>query len=250
MSIIPRDGPFFSDESLFDSASIDSLIDRFFSSTSSPWPTAFPFPFPSRSVPYSDLSLETEGPVATRFRSTELPEAYLFVADLPSGIGSDDVKLEINEDERAVEIGGGGGGGGRFKCRFQVPEDGRIGAVSSSVENGVVTAVVPKVGVSGGGWWEREPRRRRRNVRSIEISGSASHLSRVFRFRTKRAEIPTDIFSDALICDSTEECPKRRASLSGRLWVCTDSPTHHIRSCNMVLRNNMSCLSIGDEWSI
>ncbi|GAB2223884.1 hypothetical protein Droror1_Dr00004628 [Drosera rotundifolia] len=171
MSIFPRDGPSFSDESLFDSsASIHSLIDRFFSSTSSPWLTAFPFPFPSRSVPYSDLSLETEGSVATRFRSTELPEAYLFVADLPAGIGSDDVKLEINEGERAVEIGGGGG---RFKCRFRVPEDGRVGAVSSSVENGVVTVVVPKVGVSGGGRWAvgEEPRRRR-NVRSIEISGS------------------------------------------------------------------------------
>ncbi|GAB4860787.1 hypothetical protein Ancab_035950 [Ancistrocladus abbreviatus] len=127
----------------------------------------FPFPFSSssasRSVPYSELAVETEGSVNVRFECKEFPEAHIFVGDLP-GAKKDEVKVEI-QDGGVLQISGGGseGGSGRFKWRFRLPENAKLHLVSSSMENGVLTVVVPKVEA-----WAPP----RRNVRSIEISGS------------------------------------------------------------------------------
>ncbi|GAB2270014.1 hypothetical protein Dimus_004929 [Dionaea muscipula] len=154
MSIVPRD--FFDDETLFNSFT-QSLWDRF-SSSSTFWNTSpflgdiIPFsssPLTSRSVPFSELAVETDGTISTRFNCSEIPEAYIFVADLPSSTSKDDVKVEVDEGVLQIRGESGGDVGGSFKWRFRLPENGKLHLVSSSLENGVLTVVVPKVEAGG-----------------------------------------------------------------------------------------------------
>ncbi|GMH21398.1 hypothetical protein Nepgr_023240 [Nepenthes gracilis] len=186
MSIVPRD--FFGDQTLANTFPQD-LWNRFFSPDS--WndhpfiSELFPFAFSSlssaRTLPYTELAVETEGSVATRFDCKEVPEAHIFIADLP-GAKKEEVKVDVEEDAWVLQISGESGGGGRFKWRFRLPENAKLRLVTSSMENGVLTVVVPKVEFS-----PRAPR----NVRSIEISGSVAN-----KFgRTKTFQLAADLDS-------------------------------------------------------
>jgi len=127
----------------------------------------FPFLSPPRTVPYSELSIETSGDVKARLECKEIPEAHIIVADLP-GIGKNEVSVEA-EGGGFVKISGGGG---RFSWRMRLPEDAQVDMMNWSMENGVLTVIVPKFAGAGGfdwGWGSESSWPR--NVRPIEITG-------------------------------------------------------------------------------
>lgn len=108
--------------------------------------------------------METFGEVRTRLECKEIPEAHLIVADLPG--------IEKHEVEVAAEDGGFikiSAVDGRFSWRLRLPEGAEVHLMSSSVENGVLTVVVPKF--VGEMMWERENNEGGRDVRVIEITG-------------------------------------------------------------------------------
>lgn len=135
-----------------------------------PFRSSFPFPpFPGRTVPYSEFAVETSGDVRARLECKEVPEAHIIAADLP-GFEKDEVDVAA-EDGGYLRISGGGG---RFSWRFRLSEDAEVHLMSSSMENGVLTVVVPKVNpeseLEWGRGWGNEGRNA--NVRQIEIAGS------------------------------------------------------------------------------
>nr|AFV46375.1 ACD-sHsps-like protein [Tamarix hispida] len=168
MSIVPRD--FFGDNRLSESFP-QRIWDDFFSSDIwSPFldnsPFSFPFSSSPRTVPCSELAVETQGSFNTRFECKEIPEAYIFIFELPDGMGKEDMKVEVAEEEDSDQSGrilriSGGDGGGRFNWKFRLSWYAKTHLMNYSMENGVLTVVVPKIEV-----------RPRGNVRPIEISGS------------------------------------------------------------------------------
>lgn len=92
----------------------------------------------------------------------ETPEAHMFIADLP-GLKKDKVKVEIYEDhvlkisrERkgAEELDGSADQWhrmerchGKFARMFKLPPDVKTDEVRASMENGVLTVMIPKVEV-------------------------------------------------------------------------------------------------------
>lgn len=140
----------------------------------------FPFPFPThfhpsfhflsphhpsypRTVPYSELSVETSGDVRARLECKEIPEAHIIAGDL-AGIEKDEVNV-VPEEGGFVRISGGDG---RFSWRLRLPENAKVHLMNWSMENGVITVVVPKL--AGEDEWAPE-NRGPRNVRQIEITG-------------------------------------------------------------------------------
>nr|XP_023900269.1 18.5 kDa class I heat shock protein-like [Quercus suber]POE50923.1 18.5 kda class i heat shock protein [Quercus suber] len=130
--------------------------------------------------PFKDFSLssepqfarETSALVNTRVDWKETPEAHVFKADLP-GLNKEEVKVEV-EDDRVLQISGERKvekeekkdtwhrverSSGKFLRKFRLPENAKMDQIKASMENGVLTVMVPKVEV-------KKP-----DVKAIEISG-------------------------------------------------------------------------------
>ncbi|KAK9279727.1 hypothetical protein L1049_013409 [Liquidambar formosana] len=144
MSLIPR---LFGNRSAFDPFSLD-LWDPFFNSN------------------------ETTTIANTQVDWKETPEAHIFKADL-AGLKKEEVKVEV-EEGRVLQISGERNvekedkndkwhrverSRGRFVRRFRLPENAKVEQVKASMENGVLTVIVPKEEM-------KKP-----EVKSIEISG-------------------------------------------------------------------------------
>lgn len=158
MSIIPS---FFgSRTNIFDPFSLD-IWDPFY---------GIPFDFSSNQLPA--FANETTAIANTKIDWKETPEAHLFKADLP-GIGKEEVKVEV-EEGRVLKISAERSkekedktdkwhcverSSVRFLRRFQLPENCKVDQVKAAMENGVLTATVPKEEV-------KKP-----DVKPIEISG-------------------------------------------------------------------------------
>lgn len=102
----------------------------------------------------------------------ETPEAHVFKADLP-GLKKEEVKVEV-EDKNILQISGERSkekeekddkwhrverASGKFVRRFRLPDNAKMEQVKATMENGVLTVMVPKA-------LEKKP-----GVKSIDISG-------------------------------------------------------------------------------
>ncbi|KAL2935241.1 18.5 kDa class I heat shock protein [Bienertia sinuspersici] len=164
MSLIPRNNN--TNPTPFTPFSQD-FWDNFFSHDPFSLFPNFPFsPFlsPPRTIPYSELAVETSGGVKTRLECKEIPEAHLIVAEL-QGLGKEEVDVAA-EDGGYVKISATDG---RFSWRMKLPHDAKVGLLSFSMENGVLTVVVPKFVREL--MWENGDESGR-NVRVVEITGS------------------------------------------------------------------------------
>ncbi|KAM7510365.1 hypothetical protein LguiB_009240 [Lonicera macranthoides] len=128
------------------------------------------FPFSSDTV--ANVPRETSAIANTRIDWKETPEAHVFKADLP-GVKKEEVKVEV-EDGRVLQISGERSkeqeekndkwhrverSCGKFVRRFRLPENAKMEKVKATMENGVLTVVVPKEEV-------KKP-----EVKAIDISG-------------------------------------------------------------------------------
>ncbi|KAK9057611.1 hypothetical protein SSX86_022447 [Deinandra increscens subsp. villosa] len=110
--------------------------------------------------------------MSARIDWKETPEAHVFKADLP-GLRKEEVKVEM-EEGRVLQISGERSlekeekedkwhcverSSGKFARRFRLPENVKGDEVKASMENGVLSVVVPKVEV-------KKP-----VVKAIDISG-------------------------------------------------------------------------------
>ncbi|KAI3458634.1 hypothetical protein Pfo_015297 [Paulownia fortunei] len=159
MALIPS---FFSGRrsNVFDPFSLD-LWDPF---------EGFPFSTTVANLPTS--ARETSAVANTRIDWRETPEAHVFKADLP-GLKKEEVKVEV-EDGRILQISGERSkeqeektdtwhrverSSGKFLRRFRLPENAKMDQVKATMDNGVLTVVVPKAE-------EKKP-----EVKAIDISG-------------------------------------------------------------------------------
>ncbi|GKA49956.1 17.8 kDa class I heat shock protein-like protein [Tanacetum coccineum] len=132
-------------------------------------------PIRSVSDPFQGILLEssreTTAIANTRIDWKETPEAHVFKADLP-GLKKEEIKVEV-EDGRVLMISGERSkeneeknekwhrverSSGKFMRRFRLPENVKMKEVKASMENGVLTVMVPKM--------EEKP-----EVKAIDISG-------------------------------------------------------------------------------
>ncbi|KAJ8452562.1 hypothetical protein Cgig2_004898 [Carnegiea gigantea] len=103
------------------------------------------------------LAQETSGFVTPRVDWKETPEAHIFKLDLP-GLKREEVKVEV-EDGRILRISGERSrekgdkndkwhrverSSGKFLRRFRLPENVKMDQVKATMENGVLTVIVPK----------------------------------------------------------------------------------------------------------
>ncbi|KAI0520117.1 hypothetical protein KFK09_007588 [Dendrobium nobile] len=124
------------------------------------------------SAPGSNYANESSAFANTRIDWKETPEAHIFKADLP-GVKKEEVKVEVVEGG-VLQISGERKreqeektdrwhrierNSGKFLRRFRLPENVKVDQVKASIENGVLSVVVPKEEV-------KKP-----EVKSIEISG-------------------------------------------------------------------------------
>lgn len=132
------------------------------------------FPMVSSSVANvpSSAGRETAAIVNPRIDWKETPEAHIIRADLP-GLNKEEVKVEI-EDGRVLQISGERSREheeknekwhrvervtGKFLRRFRLPENATMDQVKATMENGVLTIIVPKEE-------EKKP-----EVKPVQISG-------------------------------------------------------------------------------
>ncbi|KAI3496910.1 hypothetical protein L1887_39288 [Cichorium endivia] len=121
---------------------------------------------------FPDSSRETAAIANVKIDWKETPEAHIFKADLP-GLKKEEVKVEV-EDGRVLQVSGERNreneeknekwhrverSSGKFLRRFRLPENAKMEEVKASMENGVLTVIVPKAE-------EKKP-----EVKSIDISG-------------------------------------------------------------------------------
>ncbi|CAH1435889.1 unnamed protein product [Lactuca virosa] len=119
-----------------------------------------------------ESSRETAAIANARIDWKETPEAHVFKADLP-GLKKEEVKVEV-EEGRVLQISGERSkeheekndkwhrverSSGKFLRRFRLPENAKTEEVKASMENGVLTVIVPKAE-------EKKP-----EVKSIDIGG-------------------------------------------------------------------------------
>ncbi|KAH0465967.1 hypothetical protein IEQ34_006335 [Dendrobium chrysotoxum] len=124
------------------------------------------------SAPGSNYANEASAFANTRIDWKETPEAHIFKADLP-GVKKEEVKVEVVEGG-VLQISGERKkeqeektdrwhrierNSGKFLRRFRLPENVKVDQVKASIENGVLSVIVPKEEV-------KKP-----EVKSIEISG-------------------------------------------------------------------------------
>ncbi|CAL5407434.1 unnamed protein product [Camellia sinensis] len=103
----------------------------------------------------------------------ETPETHIIKADLP-GLNKAEVKVEVGEDGRVLQISGERSQEeeektdkwhrvervrGKLMRRFRLPENVKMDEIKASMENGVLTVVIPKE-------QEKKP-----EVKVIDISG-------------------------------------------------------------------------------
>ncbi|XP_062092561.1 18.1 kDa class I heat shock protein-like [Humulus lupulus] len=136
------------------------------------WDPLEGFPFNTSVVSVPSSARETAAIANTRIDWRETSEAHVFKADLP-GLKKEEVKVEVEEGrvlhisgERSLEKEEKNGtwhrverSSGKFVRRFRLPENAKVDQVKASMENGVLTVVVPK---------EEE---KKTEAKSIEISG-------------------------------------------------------------------------------
>lgn len=123
-------------------------------------------------VGFSRPSSEASALANVQIDWKETPESHVFKADLP-GLKKEEVKVEV-EDGRVLQISGEKKEEreekndkwhrvervrGKFMRRFQLPENSKLDEVKATMENGVLTVVVPKQEV-------KKP-----EVKAIEIAG-------------------------------------------------------------------------------
>ncbi|XP_030973452.1 18.2 kDa class I heat shock protein-like [Quercus lobata] len=154
-----------------------SLIPTFFGSRRSNisnqfsleiWDPFKDFPFSSK----SQFAKENSTLVNNRVDWKETRESHVFKADLPR-LNKEEVKVEV-EDDRVLQISEERKmekeekkdtwhrverSSGKFLRRFRLPENAKMDQIKASMENGVLTVIVPKVEV-------KNP-----DVKSIEIFG-------------------------------------------------------------------------------
>ncbi|XVE99684.1 hypothetical protein REPUB_Repub03eG0221500 [Reevesia pubescens] len=105
-------------------------------------------PFPSR---------ETSAIANTRIDWKETPEAHIFKADLP-GLKKEEVKVEV-EEGKILQISGERSkeqedknetlhrmerSSGKFLRRFRLPGNAKMNQIKATMENGVLSVIVPK----------------------------------------------------------------------------------------------------------
>ena len=132
------------------------------------------FPLSSSIANVPSSARETTAIANTRIDWRETPEAHVFKADLP-GLKKEEVKVEVDEG-RVLQISGERSreqeektdtwhrverSTGKFLRRFRLPENAKVDQVKASLENGVLTVVVPK----------EEEEEKKPEVKSIEIAG-------------------------------------------------------------------------------
>ncbi|KAG8074388.1 hypothetical protein GUJ93_ZPchr0006g43224 [Zizania palustris] len=136
------------------------------------------FPFGSGSSSSSSGSLfprtgsDTAAFAGARIDWKETPEAHVFKADVP-GLKKEEVKVEV-EDGNILQISGERNkeqeektetwhrverSSGKFLRRFRLPDNAKPEQIKASMENGVLTVIVPKEEL-------KKP-----EVKSIQISG-------------------------------------------------------------------------------
>lgn len=130
------------------------------------------FPFVTSLSNAPSTSNETQAIVNTRVDWKENPEAHIFKVDLP-GLKKEEVKVEV-QDGRILQISGEKTREeqdkndkwhrvervtGKFLRRFRLPENARMDQVKATMENGVLSVVLPKQE-------EKKP-----EVKAVEISG-------------------------------------------------------------------------------
>ncbi|EXC07554.1 hypothetical protein L484_005861 [Morus notabilis] len=131
------------------------------------------FPFTTSVANVPSMGQETTSAIAnTRIDWKERPEAHIIKADLP-GLKKEEVKVEV-EDGMVLKISGEKArekeekddkwhrverSVGKFMRRFRLPENCRTDQVRATMENGVLTVILPKEE-------EKKP-----DVMSVEISG-------------------------------------------------------------------------------
>ncbi|KAI3458618.1 hypothetical protein Pfo_015281 [Paulownia fortunei] len=130
------------------------------------------FPFSTTVANHPTSARETSAVANTRIDWRETPEAHVFKADLP-GLKKEEVKVEV-EDGRILQISGERSkeqeektdtwhrverSSGKFLRRFRLPENAKMDQVKATMDNGVLTVVVPKAE-------EKKP-----EVKAIDISG-------------------------------------------------------------------------------
>ncbi|KAF7148960.1 hypothetical protein RHSIM_Rhsim03G0138500 [Rhododendron simsii] len=132
----------------------------------------FPIGVAVANVP-SSAAKDVSALANVRIDWSETPDAHIIQADLP-GLDKGEVKVEI-EDGRILQISGESRREqekddkwhrverivGRFMRRFRLPENARVDQVKATMENGVLTVVIPKaqekrpesrpIQISGGG---------------------------------------------------------------------------------------------------
>ncbi|CAL5322595.1 hypothetical protein CsSME_00000926 [Camellia sinensis var. sinensis] len=131
----------------------------------------FPFNSAFANAPNS-AARETSAIANTRIDWKETPEAHIFKVDLP-GLKKEEVKVEV-EEGRVLQISGERSkeheekndkwhrierSSGKFLRRFRLPENVKMDEVKATMEDGVLTVIVPKEE-------EKKP-----EVKSIDISG-------------------------------------------------------------------------------
>ncbi|KAJ4950629.1 hypothetical protein NE237_027461 [Protea cynaroides] len=137
------------------------------------WDPLNDFPFStSLSVPRTQFSNETAAIANARIDWKETPESHIFTADLP-GLKKEEVKVEV-EESRVLQISGERSkeqenkndqwhrierSSGKFLRRFSLPENAKMDQVKATMENGVLTVIVPK------------EEAKKPEVKAIEISG-------------------------------------------------------------------------------
>lgn len=153
--------------SLFDSGRRSNVFDPF---SLDIWDPFEGFSSSVANIPSS--ARETSALANTRIDWKETPEAHVFKADLP-GLKKEEVKVEV-EDGRVLQISGERSreqeekndkwhrverSSGKFMRRFRLPENTKMDQIRASMENGVLTVIVPKEDV-------KKP-----EVKAIDISG-------------------------------------------------------------------------------
>ena len=114
----------------------------------------FPLFSSSFSHVFPELNLGMRASVNSRVDWKESSNAHVLRASLP-GFANEDVLVEL-QDERVLQVSTDSGS---FMTRFKLPDNAKLDQLKASMNNGVLTVIVPK------------EEARRPDVRVVEITG-------------------------------------------------------------------------------